>query len=282
MKSLIVTTLALGLFASGAAAQGVVIHGSSKDLATGKVTTELTYVQNGMARMENLDAQGKLTDYTIFRDQTFWDVDVSEKTYKRIDKAGMQQAMQQVNAMMAQMKANMANMPADRRAMMQQMLDRLQGKGGEATAAAMKPIWKDDGKTEQVGSFSCHDWSTEVAGTVDSQMCVTPWSSVPNGDQISQVMHQAKALLEDMISLSPFPAVTKQLEEQSPMAFAAEHGLPVVSRDYVGGKPLTEDTVTGVEKQSIDASKFEVPKGYKEKPLFTPEDLGGPGGAGGA
>ncbi|MGH7668800.1 MAG: hypothetical protein ACRENQ_04840 [Gemmatimonadaceae bacterium] len=276
MKSLVIATLALGITAAVAQPQGVVIKSSSKDVASGKVDRGMVmYVQGGMARIENVDDRGRVKDFTIFRDSTFWDVDPSSRTFTRMDKATMIQMAQMANARLEQMKTQMASMPPERRAMVQQMINHLEGKDG-TDAAESKVEWKDAGQTEHVGQFTCHDWNEMRGDAISTQFCVTAWSAVPAGDQLAITMKRVSAFVQDMMSAAPFPAMTKSLAQKNPMAFAATHGFPVVTRDFEGGKAYTEDVVSSVEPQVIDAGKFEIPKGFKEKSALS--EMGNPGG----
>jgi len=290
MKSLAIAALALACVSAGVAAQqqaktvataqGVVIQMTHRDLPSGKPTPSGTiYIQGGMMREDEMDERGHINSFSIVRDGAIWDVDTQARTYKKIDKASMQQAMAQVNAMMEGMKAQMANMPPARRAMMQQMIDRFQGNA--ATAATPPVTYVDGGKDETSGSYTCHIWEMRVGDKVEMQYCVVPWSSVPGGDQAEAAWTQMSAMMKDMMSTVTFPGIAKMMNERA-KAFSDPHGFPVLTREMENGQPLNEDAVTSIQKQSISADRFEIPKGFKEEPLTNGmSPMGGMGGPGG-
>lgn len=273
MRQLMMATLAIGLGAAGAAAQGVVIRSSSKDLPSGNEDkAEVIYVQGGLVRQEDLDGKGRVTDFSIIRDGALWDVDPQDRTYKKLDKAAFQQLAAQMNGMMAAMKGRMAAMPPEQQAMVKKMLAGLQSP--DAAAALPKRTWTDAGKTEQVGGYTCHLWESRDGIEIDEQYCVTPWNSVKGGDAMLAAFKNADALIQDLESTSPFPALTKALASHD-MAFAESHGFPVVVRHFSGGKPFSEDVVESVDQASIPADKFEIPKGFKEVPAMNLKNMNG-------
>ncbi len=273
MKSLLAAVLTLSLSTTVASAQGVVIQLASREFPSGKETPSGTiYIQGGIMREDDVDGSGHVTGFSIIRNSVMWMVDTEARTYQKIDKASMQQAAATIKAMMEGMKTRMANMPPERRAMMQQMMDRYEGKAAPAPGSAITFV--DAGKDETSGSYTCHIWEMRLGDEAETQYCVVPWSSVPGGDQAEAAWKEVMATMRDMISEVPFPGLAKEMDERSKM-FVDPHGFPVMTRHMESGQPLSEDVVTSIEEQSIPADRFEIPKGYEEtSPL---KDIGGMG-----
>ena len=288
MKSLVIATLALG-FVSGSAtaqkqartvatAEGVVIQMTRQDLPSGKPNPNGSiYIQGGMLRQDHVDSRGHIDNFSIIRDGVIWEVNTQARTYEKMDKATMQQEAEKLNTMLQGMKAQMASMPPERRAMVQAMIDRFEGTGG--AAAMPKAAFVDAGKDETSGSYRCHVWEMRVGDRTEMEYCVVPWNSVPGGEQAEAAWKQVAAMMKDMFSSVSLPGLAKMANDRMKV-FSDPHGFPVVTRQISGGKPTSQEAVTSIEKQSIPADRFEIPKGFKQvSPL---DQMGGmgPGGPG--
>lgn len=286
MKSLVIATLALGFVSGGATAQtqaktaataeGVVIQMTRQDLPSGKpAPSGAIYIQGGMLRQDQVDSRGHINSYSVIRDGAIWDVNTQARTYEKMDKATMQQEAARLNATLEGMKAQMPKMPPERRAMVQKMIDRFQGTAG--AEASPEIAFVDAGKDETSGSYRCHDWEMRVGGRADMQYCVVPWSSVPGGDQAQAAWKQVTAMTKDMMSAVSLPGLAKMANDRM-KAFSDPHGFPVVTRQISDGKPMSEEVVTSIVKQSIPADRFEIPKGFKQvSPMDDARGMG-PGG----
>ncbi len=288
MKSLVIATLALGIVSGDVTAQsqartlatpqGVVIQMTRQDLPSGKPSPSGSiYIQGGMLREDHVDGRGHIDSYSVIRDGAIWDVNTQARTYEKMDKATMQQEAARLNTMLSGMKAQMASMPPERRAMVQKMIDRFEGNAG---AEAMPQVtFVDAGKDETSGSYRCHVWEMRVGDQADMQYCVVPWSSVPGGDQAEAAWKQVTAMTKDMMSAVSLPGLSRMANDRM-KAFSDPHGFPVVTRQISDGKPMSEEVVTSIQQQSIPADRFEIPKGFKQ--VSPMDDMGGmgPGGPG--
>ena len=81
--------------------------------------TELSqkmYVQNGLGRF--VDAGGRAT---LIKNGTLYIIDDADKSYIAFDKATMEKLAKKINAAMAQMKDQLAKLPPEQRAQMEQI-----------------------------------------------------------------------------------------------------------------------------------------------------------------
>jgi hypothetical protein len=248
--------LALGLAAATTAGAGVVMHMAEKDLASGKQSDhEVWYLQGGMMRVDTLDDRGHIRRMSMLRDSAIWEFDVEKRTYSKLDKAAMQAQMAYANDKMKEM---MAKMPPERRAQMEQAMKNMQQpKHHEYT-------WTDAGRSDRAGPYSCHVWEGRHDNKVSEEVCVAPTGSLPGGDELVATMRQALTVVRDVMSGTPmagaaFSDFAKRYEQMN--------GFPVLTRHMSNGKAYRETLVTAVDRQAVPGDKFEIPKGFTEKPF---------------
>jgi hypothetical protein len=239
-KLLAACATALCLTAVGHA--GVVIQRVTKDKGANTVQGEGTlYVQGGMLRSEQHDAQGRLVYLVLFRDNAIWQVNVGDHTYVKMDRAAMQQAM--------------ARVPPQLRAMMERMR-------GSSDAGSDESAWHDTGKTEHVGGYNCRLWEgTPIVQK--EQMCVVPFAALPGGSELSATMQQVGRTVKEVLSGSFLGAAAGSFDQ-----YAKLNGIPAVQRTEYG-----DTYMKSVEQRSLPVSTFQVPEGYQEKKM----NLGVPG-----
>src|SRR5690348_6958767 len=130
-----IALIASGLLAAQAASAGVYVEMFDHNIATG--SSELKqkmYVQDGSGRF--VDPDGKTS---LIKNDTMYIIDDAEKSYIVLDKATMQQVAQKLQTAMDKMKEQMAKLPPEQRAQMEQMMGgamNLQGKPRTVEVAA--------------------------------------------------------------------------------------------------------------------------------------------------
>ena len=109
---------ALGALIAQAAGAGVYVEMVDHDIKTDKTTlSQKMYVQSGNGRF--VDAEGHAT---VIKDNTFYIIDDTDKSFVALDKATMEQLAKKISAAMEQMKEQLAQMPPEQRAQMEQMI----------------------------------------------------------------------------------------------------------------------------------------------------------------
>jgi hypothetical protein len=243
--------LALVVLAGGSAHAGAVLQVGVKD-ATGKtVPDEVYYAQNGMMRIDSVDAQGDIVRMNIIRDGVIWEVHTRERTFSRID-------AQSLNASMdARMQAMMANLPPDKRAMMQARLAQLAQPHSDST-------FTDTGRSDRSAQYSCHVWQEQRHGGSSREYCVVAASSLPDGDDLAASLKTALETADKIIAgvpmLAPRAEHLTRLEKMN--------GFPVHWRDLSSsGATESEHVLTQAHSQNLPPDTFAVPQGFTEKPL---------------
>src|SRR4051812_12277805 len=138
-----------GCFAAGAAYSGVYVELVNHDIPGNR--TELSqkmYVEGGNGRF--VDEEGRAT---IIKGNTMYIVDDSDQTYIVFDKATMAQLAKQISAAMDRMKEQLAKMPPEQRAQIEQMMAKTPGMGGEDQKWVVEAM--DTGKSDKVDGRAC-------------------------------------------------------------------------------------------------------------------------------
>jgi hypothetical protein len=212
---------------------------------------EVVYAQDGMLRIDKLDDEGHVRDITLIRDGTIWNVNVAKRTFMKLDKDAV--AAQQ-SAMNDRMQSALQNMPPERRAMIEQRMKAIQQQTHAYTLT-------DAGRSEHVGSYSCQIWQATRDGKPIAEYCVAPKGSLTGGDELIAAAHKASAVAVDISTASP-----QMARAMSPIytLYGKMDGFPVLTRHLDGGGSHNETFVTGIEKKSLPADQFAIPKGFTE------------------
>jgi hypothetical protein len=176
----------------------------------------------------------------------------------------MEQLGKQLSAAMEKVKEQLAKMPPDQRAQMEQMMG-IQSGGGEGG-------WKveavDTGKSDKVDGRACRVWDVKRNGELDDQICVVPYSALPGKEDFQTAFQNFAKVFEDMAKNLPQLGGAMSSEMS---ALNKINGFPVRTRGYENGKLIGEEQLVKVwREEAIPASMFEIPAGYKQKKMPTP------------
>jgi hypothetical protein len=161
---------------------------------------------------------------------------------------------------MAQMKDQLAKLPPEQRAQMEQMMPGLSGTEKKWVVEAV-----DTGKSDKVDGRSCRLWDIKRDGELDDQLCVVPYSSLPGKENFQAVFANFAKVFEEMAKSVP---VLSGMMTNEFGAQAKVNGFPVRTRGYEEGKlGDTEHTVRLWREEAIPATMFSVPAGYKQKQM---------------
>jgi urocanate hydratase len=213
------------------------------------------YVQNGLGRF--VDAEGRAT---VIKDGTMYIIDDAEKSYVAFDKATMEQLAKKLGAAMEQMKEQLAKLPPEQRAQMEQMMPGMAGGEKKWLVEAF-----DTGKSDKVDGRACRVWDIKRNGELDDQICVVPYSSLPGKENFQAVFANFAKVFEEMAKSVPMLAgmMTNEFSAQ-----AKVNGFPVRSRGYENGKLGDDEHLMKVwREEAMPASMFEIPAGYKRKQM---------------
>ena len=257
MRTLLLLTIA---FASTAASAGVYMESSEIELGVKPPPApEVSKIWFDGGRMRSNDGTG---DGAIFKEQKIYALDGDKKTYSVIDKATMDRMGGQMAEARKKMEAQMANLPPERRAMMEQMMSQM---GGGAAKKAVKRDVTSTGRSETVAGIKCTVWEVVVDGVKEQELCASPVSSMPGGAEVMKTMREIGEMMKGLSEgLGP---MAKRSATEAWTDIAKINGVPILTRDFDGGKATSEKRLSVIRSESVPGSTFEVPAGYKERKM---------------
>jgi hypothetical protein len=221
-------------------------------------TLSKMWFDGGRMRSENgAPGEGAVA---IFKDKAMFVLDPKTKSYRKIDKATVDQMATKLADARKQMQAAMANMPPERRAMMEKMLGQMGGAGADQ---GPKRVLKKTARTETVAGIKCTVWEASVGSDKVEELCAAPTGSVAGGDEMIKTMREVGEMLKAFTQ--SFGAGSKMDNDWRDMETI--NGVPVLTRDFSDGKVSSETRLTAARKESVAAGQFEMPAGYTEKKI---------------
>ena len=262
--------LLLGCLA-GAAQAGTVIQQQELQPGGSQARQQVTiYVDAGKLRVEGENpGSGK---YALIFDQAkqvTWMADLGKGTYMEFTAAQVQGMANQMQSAMRQMEAEMANMPPDQRAMMEQMMKGRMGAMGGG-AAPPKTV-REKAQGVKVGAFTCTRYEVLTGGQLSQEVC-----AAPVGD-----LKLDPAAYETFKALAEFyEPLTRQIPRgnwTAPSGLSQIQGFPVQTISYEGQRPTSEWRLVSIENRSLDAALFTLPAGLKKTEMPSMPEMQRPG-----
>ena len=229
----------------GGAADGVLIVQRTTTGGGAPQTSEVQIEKNRMRTEVTDQSGGKQVVVFDGAKQTMYMIDVGKKTYSEITKADIDQ----MSDMMAQMKAQLAALPPEQRAMAESMM---KGRGG-AMGAAAKTEYKKVG-TDKVGKWTCDKYEASRNGQKTSDLCTVDPSALGFTAGDFTVTQQ---FMEFFGKLLPQAA-----DQAFGLGQASQQGFSGVPVRVVAGNTTTE--VTEASRQTFADSLFAVPAGFQK------------------
>jgi hypothetical protein len=251
--------IAIGLTSGPACAGAYLETTSGGPGAKQPGTVSKMWFDGGRMRTEN-GAHGEGA-VAIFKDKAMYVLDPKSQSYRKIDKATVDQMATKLAQARKQMQAAMANMPPERRAMMEKMMGQLGGAGGADEGP--KRVLKKTGRTETVAGIKCTVWEASVGADKVEELCAAPTGSVAGGEEMMKTMREVGEMLKGFTQ--SFGAGSKMDNDWRDIETL--NGVPIVTRDFRDGKVSSETRLTVARKESVAAGQFEVPAGYTEKKI---------------
>lgn len=264
MKVIALILLAAG--ASGLASAGVYVEMAEQQVGGAERTpVQRMYVQGSSGRFVDMERdQGDHDTATIIKNGTLYAVDDTDKSYVMLDKAAMDQLGKKLSDALAQMREQLAKMPPEQRAQVEQMLGKqIPGFASDDQKWTVEAV--DTGKSDKVDGRNCRIWDVKRNGELDEQLCVVPFSALPGKENFQALFRQFAKVFEEMAKTVPMLSGLMSNE------FTAQekiNGFPVRSRDYENGKLSDMERVMTVwREEAVPAGLFEIPAGYRKKSL---------------
>lgn len=232
----------------------------------GQEVDRMTFYDDGkLSRMDQNGARsGSMS--VIFKEDAFYVLDHAQKSYILMDEAMLDTMSSQINEAMQEMQAQLAAMPPEQRAMVEQMLkDEMPGfAGGQMTGPVLEIKPTGNGRWE---SYDCKKFDMLEDGEKIQEICAADYKVVDGTGAIRDSYRDMAKALDKLFEALPFGGQGIQ----SPLQMEAEmNGFPVHAIDFENGVAVRETTLDSTSSQDIDASMFEVPADYKQMDPFNP------------
>lgn len=253
--------LSITLLASTTASAGAYVEMEQTELdgTKGPAKTNKLWADAGKLRLDM--EQGK--NSVIFKNDTMYAVDHTNKRVSVIDKQTMEQVGNQMKQVQAQMQERMKTMTPEQRAQVEKMMAQ-QGMG-PAGAAPAKPAreLKQTSRTETVAGKPCTIWEATENGEKTEEMCVAPLSAVNGGAEVIEALKGLGKMFDGVAAnAGPNARVTQSWREIEQVK-----GFPVLTRDFSHGKAKREQRLKSSRAEPVPATSFDPPADYKvEKP----------------
>lgn len=223
------------------------------------------YVMGHKVRMESCDAQAGGAIYDAAA-HTLTVLMPKRHAYMVLDQQSAAQMGIQMQDLQKQMQAQMANLPPDQRAAMEQMMAQRGLGNGQSKIEA-----RDLGSTATVAGYPCRNMQIVTNGVPGLKMCVAALSSlsIPSAD-ITTLNAMRTDMTHMMASLGPMAQAYSTL--QTTQGFAIRREVP--RREGYTMVTGTE-TLKSITRGDPPADLFEIPAGYKKTDMQQMMKAGG-------
>ena len=217
-------------------------------------------VKGPYARMDIVNAGSGSTGFMLFHSEqrSLYMIDDGNGTYMRFDEAVVDSQIRAMEEMIAQMRAQIQQLPSEARADMERQL------GLGVDTGPVRVETRPTGTRRELGGLRCEEKEILVGGRVQSVACVATAEELGLSRVDFETMN---ALVERLFELS-----RRALDSGGPIAQALGtnvmprlDGVPVKVRD-VGDGVTTQ--LVGISTDTISPEFFRVPTSYREQAPF--------------
>jgi hypothetical protein len=228
-----------------------------------EVTTGVAYIATDrLAHRSNADGETPENEVIFRADrEVMLFVDHEDKTYRQIDRAAIDAFAAKMSAAMAQMKAQLAGLPPEQRAMMEQNLGAMMP--GATPKPAPKIEYRKTSETKSISGFDCTKYERVENGKVDEFLWVAPNAAIGFSADDQAVFGKMSEFTQKMLSAFG-PGVSEEVGDEF-AAVSKLGGWPILTQSLgEDGKVEDETLVESIGHDKLADSLFEVPNGYTQ------------------
>lgn len=216
------------------------------------------YAQSNMIRMDEI-VSSKSKGSMIFLNQKFLYLDHEQKQYMVIDKTMLDQVSAQISKAMAEMEKQLAGMPPEQRAMVEQMMKgQMQGMMGKSSSPQPAPRVESIGSGEWQ-SYDCEKFAVFEAGRKTQEVCAADLVEIDGIEDVMEGFRGMTAYIEKMAESMPMMANDGFNPGE---VLALVNGFPVHIIDFANGKIVAESSLESVTEKDLEPELFTAPVGY--------------------
>jgi hypothetical protein len=253
--------------AAPAQTTGVVIEFETKDL-TSSTPPDLTTasIAGKNMRMSMAGERGQNNDVIFLGDRReMIMVEHGSKSYIVMDEATIKSLATQMSSAMAQMEEMLKGVPAEQRAMVEQMMAS-RGMGAPGAAPKKTPTeLRRTGERATHSGYPCVKFEVLRDSRVIREFWVTEWTNIEGGADARVAFEQMAAMMQEMLNAFSQSSFGGMVSIDEPMFeyMTQINGYPVVTRELnASGAVRNETSLKSSTRKAIPASTFEPPDGY--------------------
>jgi hypothetical protein len=266
MKKSVALSISTIFLLSPLAYAGVVMDMVSMNASGQETERSRIYAQSRKIRLEQVD--GNETAATmIFLGNEFLYIDHREKSYIVMDEAMLDEVSAKMNEAMKAMETQLASMPPEQRAMVEQMMKgQMQGMTAQQVPSSPAPRVEAKGSGEWK-SYKCRQYAVFEGAEKVQDVCAAELDEVDGADEIIDTFRNMAAYITKMTESMPMSSD----DRINPGELMDEiDGFPVHTIDYENGVVVRETSLDSVTEQDLDEGMFAAPEGYRRQDPFGP------------
>ncbi|MDJ0814182.1 MAG: hypothetical protein QNJ23_10660 [Woeseiaceae bacterium] len=245
---------------------GVVLDIVTKDMAGKEQERSQIYAQDGFLRLDSDGGPFAADVSLIFDGSRFLVIDHGEKTYIIMDEAMLTRMTDKMNEAMEQMKAQLANMPPEQRALAEQMMQSQMGGMMGDSVPSPPPRVEVTGNGEY-GGRACTMYDVYENNIKTQEICSAPLDKVEGAAEMMATFRGMAKFVKKLSESLPGP-LGSSFNEHPGMVAELINGFPIHTVEFRMGKPDSEIVMEVIREEPLAAAKFKAPDGYQLQDPF--------------
>lgn len=191
------------------------------------------------------------------------------KRYVNLDKATVEDIAKQIEEAMAEMEKQLASLPPAQRKMMESMM---QGKMKGMGEAPPEISFDRTGETDTKSGYDVEKVIVLEDGVPARELWVADWDDVEGSAELTNGLNAMADMFNDMTKAFSKGPMAGMIGGQATSNWYGRieeiGGMPIVASELgENGTAQPQTILSKVEEREIEASAFEVPKGYKKQKM---------------
>lgn len=195
-------------------------------------------------------------------------IDHQSQSYVLIDDAAVQQIGNKLSEVELQMQQMLKDVPADQRAMVEQMIKQRMPQQPAADAGPRTEV-RATGESADKNGFPSEQYQLFLNGRLSKDFWITSWDNVEGGEDARRAFEGMADFVKDMQAAMPDFAQSPESGNNAYEHLNELGGFPVLVIDYADdGTPLVESHLRSSQTVDLSADEFQPPASYKRQQMF--------------
>ncbi len=244
---------------------GVALDMVRTDTSGGEIERSQIFAQSGMLRIDSGGGQFSSAVSMIFLGDKFLVLDHDEKSYIIMDEAMLDAVSSKISDAMKQMEAQLASMPAEQRAMAEQMMQgQMSGMMGEQEATPIRVEAIGPGEWQ---GRACTRYAVFDGPEKSQDVCAAPLDQVDGAADMMEAFQGMAVFVTKLTESLPGP-LSASISDNPGAIMEQIDGFPVHSVEYQYGQASAEVSLESIEEQELEATVFAAPDEYELQDPF--------------